>query len=363
MSRFAIVGCAFGWIFLLNAPRVWAEDDAHTTTLVNQLQDSSDPAGSSVAFVELRQTLRILSGDVLATVQARLYAAMWISDDAQAIRRTALVLAASPSEQAVVVLVQRLDQSPAPAIAKAVCEGIHAFADKRPTFSPATTALALERLETIARNGRLPGPVVDSAVMAMATFGSDGFRELMKLESDRSTPNKIRNVLYTAMGETDDPRALAVLREVASDASVTEGRRIQATYSLGQMFSRAAVAGRPIDAAERTACVDGLKRCLSAAESDRVFAASLMAVSHMVNLEQDSDLQQAVFAALGSASEARREAGLEVLFQQDEPVASAVFSRIREIAESDADPNLRCAATAVLDKQEAIQATPLSDAK
>jgi hypothetical protein len=363
MLRFAILICAFGWTFLPHIPGAWAEDDAHTSALVNQLQNDSDPAGASTAFVELRKVLGNSPRETIVPLQDRLCDAMWISDDPLAIRRIALMLAAAPSEQAILVFAQRLAQDPSPAITKAVCDGIHAFADQRPSLSAATIALALERLEAIARNGRLPGPVVDSAVMALATFGSAGFEELTKLGSDPFSTNKIRNVLFAAMGETDDPRALAALRAVARDLSVAEGRRIQAMHSLGQIFSRAADRGRPIDATERTPCVDELKRLLKEVVSDGMFAATLVAVGHLVSLEQDQDLQQEVLAALDAMGAARREAALDVLFQQDSPVTSAALSRVREIIESDANSGLRCTARAVLDKQEAIQATIPSDAE
>jgi HEAT repeat protein len=242
----------------------------------------------------------------------------------------------------------------------AVCDGIHAFAGRCPSLSPAATTLALDRLNAISRNARLPGPLIDSAMLATAVLGSDGFDQLMNLKLDATSPNQIRNVLYTALAETDDPRAVAVLLE-ASISSDTENRRIQAIRGLGQVFSRAGIIGRPIADADRATCIASMKRLLDEVTPDAIFGAALKALGHMTTTGQDPELEQTTMTALSSLSEARREAALEMLFQQDGLLASTISSRVHELAGSDGDPNVRCAAAAVMDKQEALASATSGD--
>jgi hypothetical protein len=358
-----VLFCVVGWPLVLHASDLGSEDDKQMAALVDQLQSGGDAAASTAAFKELRQTLVAAPSGTVGATQIRLCEALTVSNDALAIHRLALVLSAAPCEDAIVILANRLGSNPTPTLRMALCNSLHAIAGQRPNLSPAAVALALERLEGVSRNARLPGPVIESAIMATAAFGSAGFDQLMKLKLDATAPSKIQNVMYSALSETDDPRGLAVLRQAVTDASICDSRRAQAMYGLGQMFSRAASVGRTIDPVEWNACVGLLKPYLSDATPDRVFVSALKAVAQMVDMQGDIDLQKSVLNALDSNSAARREAALDVLCQHGGPLGSTLSATIQELAQADGSPDVRCAAAAVLDKNLALQTTPLPDTK
>lgn len=340
-----------------------ADHDAPVAGMIDRLQNHTDATASDSAFVELRQTLRTASPETVSAAQVGLCQALRTCADPGAVRRIALVLSAAPSEDAIVVLAQRLDVNPPPAMSLALCDGLHAVADQRPSLAPATVALALERLERVARNARLPGALVDSAIMATAAFGSAGFDQLIKLKLDAAAPAKIHNVMYTALGETGDPRAIEVLCAAIQDTSTRDSRRAQAMYGLGQLFARADAAGRTIDPTERAVCVSILKTYLHDAAPDRVFASALKATARMVDAQQDVELRQATLAALTSASNIRREAALDVLYRCSTPIDAVFLMAVQEAARSDVDPSVRSTAAAVLDKEQAFQPLSASDAQ
>lgn len=346
-----ILFCIVGGLI---APQVRGADDTRIAALVERLQNGSDAAASREAFMELRGLLRDSAPEVIAAAQNSLCQALRISNDAWAVRRIALVLAAAPCEQAVVVMAERLGSHPPAAMSMALCDGIHAVAGERPALSPGTIARALGNLEAIARNGRLPGPVVESAVMATAAFGSPGFNQLIKLKQDRTVSGKALAVMYSAISETDDPRAPMVLRQAITDPSICESRRAQAMHGLGQFFSRAASAGQSIDPVERERCVGLLERHLANAP-DRVFVAALRAMARMVNVKQSIALERATLGALESASEIRREAALDVLHRQEHRLGLEISAVVERLEKSDRGPNVRSAAAAVLEKQRMLQ--------
>jgi HEAT repeat protein len=357
-----ILSCVIGWSLLLHTPARGAQDDGRLAALVTQLQDSSNCASSSAAFMELSKTLSTGPAETVAAAQTLLCQALRASDNAWAVRRIAMVLSAAPCEDTLVVLAGRLGSNPPEAMCMALCGGLQAVAGKRPPISPATVTLALGQLEAVARNGRLPGPVVESAVLATAAFGSAGFDQLIKLKLDAKAPGKVQNVMYTALSETDDPRAIAVLCEAVTDPNSYDSRRAQAMHGLGQVFSRAASAGRAIDPGDRDTCVKLLQMHLGDATPDRVFASALKALARIVDVQQDAGLQQTVLNALGSASPSRREAALEALYRHNGLLDPGVRAAVRGLAQSDGNPGVRSTAASVLDKEQVFQTAPLSDA-
>jgi hypothetical protein len=363
MRSFLTCICVVAWSSVLQAAVEGTQDEERVATLVNRLQDSSDPAASRAAFVGLSERLRGAPSATAAEIQTLLCQALRSSNDAWAIRKIAHVLSAAPCEDGVVILASRLGADQAVPMSMALCDGIRAIAARRPTLSPATVTLVLGRLEALARNGRLPGTVIDSAIMATAAFGSAGYDQLIRFKLDGTVPAKVHGVMYTALGQTDDPRAFGVLCEAAADTGTHDGRRIQAICSLGQMFSRAAASGRVIDPTERSACVKVLETYLSDTTPDQVFASALKAVARMVDPEQDATLQQTVLTALTSAGDGRREAALEVLYQHRRPLGSDVQAVVRGLAESDASPDVRSVAASVLDKEQVFQIGTLTDTK
>lgn len=354
MRKLLIPLCVFGCL-LLPAPVDAAEKNVDLPALVEQLQDYSAPAASSEAFMQLCETLRTASPEIVASVQTKLLHALQISNDAWAVRRMAVVLSTAPCEEAVFVLASRLHPDQPQAMAMSLCDGLRAVAERQPELSRSTLGLALERLDALASDPRLPGATVQSAVMAIAAFGSSGFDLLMKLKSQGTPAGKIHSVIFTAISETDDSRAFAVLREAIQDPASFDSRRAQAIYGLGQMFSRAASAGRSIDPAERNACVSLLAAHLNDALPDRIFVSALKAAGRIEEFQRDVRLRQVMTQALRSASPVRREAALEVLFQHQDSMDPYVSGMVRELAASDSSPEVRSAAATVLDREQASQ--------
>lgn len=354
MRQVTVPACALSALFLLPA-LAWA-DEKPITSLVGQLQNASDSSEFRKAFMELNDQLLTAPPETVSEIQHLLCQMLWTCNEPRTFRRLALVLMNVPCEEAVVTLARRLDPELPEPLAIAICHSLHAVAEKRPSLSPATISLALTRLETITRKSSLPSPLIDSAVMATGALGSPGFEQLVKLKDDPKTPPKAHHVLLTAISETDDPRALAVLRQAAGDTANPDSRRAHAIYGIGRMFSRAASKDQTFDPTERNACIQALRKHLTDTASDRIFCAAIKALSQMVDFNQDLALQQIVRNAVRSPSQDRREAALDALYQQRSPLAPEMAATVRSLADSDSSPAVRSAAAAVLDNEQLFKA-------
>lgn len=100
MRKPMILVCLIGCPLLFQASVKGAED-AHLAALVDQLQNRSDLAASSAAFMELRRMLKAAPSETVSAAQTSLCGALRGSNDSWALRRentlVELTVIAAPS--------------------------------------------------------------------------------------------------------------------------------------------------------------------------------------------------------------------------------------------------------------------------
>ncbi|MHC4442414.1 MAG: HEAT repeat domain-containing protein [Planctomycetota bacterium] len=341
--------CAF--VSLVFAEGATAEE-VNTAAMVSDLLDRSNPAKSREAFMKLRLMLHIHSPEIVAALQDNLGQSLDVVDDYRNVRRIGKVLSVAPTLDAIDSVAELLAVDSAPEVQKAACDAMQNLISGCSSEQKLQAVYVLPQLEEIMRDRELPLPLIDSAVMASAALGESGFDLLIGLRDEPEINKKILNIFCTALSQTDDLRALPILRNIINNNDTREGMRIQAIHGLGQMFARAAKLGLVIDPAERDNCIATLNNFLDHA-SDQVFSVAFRSLVKIEGVQQDSQLYQLALNSLYSPYKHRRMAALEVLYQSDVVLNEYVISSIQSVVESDPNPDIRITAGAVLDKHQA----------
>jgi hypothetical protein len=328
------------------------EQEAEPSTLVSSLTDQNASASES-AFMSLRGTLRSASPVAVKTTQASLCRQLAASTDGPSMRRICLVLAIAPCDDAVRVVVDRLQADTPREMKTAACQSLSHLVSRRQPADPRLTELALLRLAGIARDRNLPPPLLNDAIMAMGGFGPAGFDTLMDLHSGPAASKRMNDVFYTALSNTGDVRSLPVLRDAISDRQIREGLRIQAANAIGRVFHIAARRGETIDAAERASCWKALYQYLADDTPDQFFSVALKSLAEIAPLLEDRGILQVINGALASSSDIRREAALDALYRVGLPPDKVTVDLVQACVQNSASEAVQHAASAVLEQNQA----------
>jgi hypothetical protein len=340
-------------LVLGSTPTATLEEPSSPPVLVSRLVRADDAVTRQSAFLGLRKTLRKApAATVKATQDALCQELASPTTDALTMRRICLVLAAAPCDDAVKLVVDRLQADTPPKVRAAACQSLRDLLFHYQPTDAKVAALAMSRLGAIARDRRAPIEVLDAAVLAMGAFGSAGLDALVALQTDPNASKQVTNVFYTALSDTGDPRALPVLRAAVTDARTREGHRIQVANAIGQLFRLAGQRGLAIDPGERTLCWQVLYQCLGDMTPDQLFGVALKSLVEVAPIEQDPTILQTINAALSSDSDVRREAALDALYRAGLSSDSIAWDLVRFCAESSADESVRNTAAAVLEQSQ-----------
>ncbi len=310
------------------------------TTVPEATAELSDPAAAS----RLRDLLRNGSSQEIQRVQSEL---AWQLQSAQTpieIRRASLTLSAAPTDQAVLILVGRLQQPGPEALTCALCDGLGRLLQGRLPVSESARQAAAQVLGPIAAAPDSHSRVVESAMLAIAAMRGSGLDLLLDVRQRRATP---ADGFFTCLAATRDPRALVELRKALGGGALPEGRRIEIIHAIGQLFASARQEALPIDAAEQAACLSlVLSEWSNTASSDQLQSVALRTLSQMA--PQDRYVRSAVRAGLLAGSEERRERALEAIYLDETAPDPETVRIVEALAISDERPDFRELARAIL---------------
>ena len=352
MNRWILwIACLSGIYVVMTSGRLAAEP-VDSTALVDQFLDRSDRGASRAAFLQLRAQLLSGESQEISALQDLLCRQIAAAEDTSEVRRLCLTLAVAPRDEAILAVAGRLDPQLPPDMQRSLCAGLRYLVSHYAPAGQGTTAFALSRLESIIRDKRLPLAVVDEAVLAAGGFGAQGFDLLVGLREEPDISKKLKNVFWSALSETNDPRALPLLKARIEDGQTRTGERIQAVHAVGRMFAGFVRGGQQVDPGERSACENSLRQHLTTDAPDQLFAVALYALSKMVGVGDDGDLHQTMTQALASESPIRREAALQVLYESGIQSDAWILQTV-ESAATDGDQTVKETAQAILDKEAA----------
>jgi hypothetical protein len=326
------------------------EQEGDPALLVSRLSERDDASTAAASFLSLSRTLRKGSPAAVKAVQDSLCQQLATSEDPAMMGRICLALRSAPRDDAVAMVVDRLQPNKPREVRTAACRALRHLVSRRLPSDPKITELALARLSDIIRDRLAPLVLTDAAVAAVAAFGPPGFDTLMKLHNDPNTPKQHNNMLYTALSETGDLRALPILRAAVSTPETRDGQRIEAANAVGALFALAGRRGSPVATDERTKCWQALYPYLADQTPDQLFGVALKSLAEIAPIHQDAGVLQALNTALVSSRRVRREAALDVLYRTGLPLDGVQSTLVRWSAASDSDDSLRATASAVLDQ-------------
>lgn len=293
----------------------------------NFLAEASDAATSLSKFLSLRHELS--SGNRSAAQQA-IAAQLAISASPLAVRRLCSAVRGFATEDVVNTLINRLEAEGSASLKASLCEGLARVLANTP-LTPVTEQRLLSHLAGVLENRRAPLQMLEAAVITCGQIRPAGFEMLCRTAQSRQNP-MMMEVFYTALGESLDPRAAAVIRQGAADSTATEGKRIQAIHALGQLFAGWERAGGPVDEAERTASRELVESITLTSASDQLSSAALRAWAKIALPAERLKLRGTIISSLDSERPYRQEAALDVLYAAPDLQDEEIMFRVRQLA-------------------------------
>jgi hypothetical protein len=323
-----------------------------TDSTVSKLLDRTNLVESVRVFVELRAKLQSGDAEAVQALRTSLGRELVASTDPAAVRTLGRVMAAAPSEDALVAALDKLG-SPDPAMRAAACDVVSSLGCRH-VFAPELTKSGLARLEGLLKDEGQPVRLQDEALMAAASLKPGGFEVLMRVGNTGAARSRF-NAFYSALSLTGDARALKVLRDAVTSGEVHDGLKIQALQAMGDLNLSLRREGRAVDLLERLACIRVVWRLVGQAKDDQVFGAGLRALMSLESVRDDGMLYKLVQQSLRSQSAIRKQAALDGLYQSGiEALDPVLLADVQAIALAE-DAGCRGTAEAILAECELKQ--------